>query len=457
MKNINILIIFLNILILLQPLTSAAYTFNEDILQECGKKHPNDFIGRFVCNNRLETNICLSGEVDRIEKKVQKINNLIEDNDTAQLEDVFEKIKQLNVLSAPLLANTSKDNGKDKVIVGIIKSTCSDRKYYLININENEEKIITNLRVWLVDKNKEDKSENNSELINEISWELSPYKLSYIRNKIYRLEVIKKCKINAIEKYKLVNAELDEFISNQKKLVAKDIINKLNKDYEIKIEENDDNPSVNLNKKSIKISPSCPDKKEDLVLTYNLYHSNGYVNKVDGSILYTGKIKLEIARPFLWESEDLFLQKKADEERLSSEKKEAIDKISRENKENVLKILLISLASLLLISIIFFTFKRLFLKKQNPKTDELSNPLKRIFLQSKEETNSHSTSTEKSEQDLVLINEFRSKHPFVKVDVPPQFFNQFLQECSWLEDKLGSPPDKVSQESILESIINSNI
>jgi hypothetical protein len=58
-----------------------------------------------------------------------------------------------------------------------------------------------------------------------------------------------------------------------------------------------------------------------------------------------------------------------------------------------------------------------------------------------------------SDDDKVLMEDFRSKNPFVKIDVPPSLFNQFIQECNWLEEKTKIFPDKENQVEILKSLI----
>jgi hypothetical protein len=54
---------------------------------------------------------------------------------------------------------------------------------------------------------------------------------------------------------------------------------------------------------------------------------------------------------------------------------------------------------------------------------------------------------------LRLVNEFRSQNPIVLIDVPPMLFNEFLEECKWLESKTNRKPSVDEQKQILKSLL----
>ena len=56
--------------------------------------------------------------------------------------------------------------------------------------------------------------------------------------------------------------------------------------------------------------------------------------------------------------------------------------------------------------------------------------------------------------ELKEIEDFRARHPFIKVNVPPISFSAFIQEYEWLENRIGKPPTYEDQISILKSINN---
>ncbi len=57
-----------------------------------------------------------------------------------------------------------------------------------------------------------------------------------------------------------------------------------------------------------------------------------------------------------------------------------------------------------------------------------------------------------SEYEKIKMQEFRSQHQFIAVDVYPEYFTSFLNECEWLEKKVGRTPNRDDQLSILKSI-----
>ncbi len=59
-------ILFLPFIIIIYPFI-CGFTFEEDVLAKCGAKHPNDFIGRFVCNRNIvkqnKLDLCLEKNI----------------------------------------------------------------------------------------------------------------------------------------------------------------------------------------------------------------------------------------------------------------------------------------------------------------------------------------------------------------------------------------------------------
>lgn len=49
----------------------------------------------------------------------------------------------------------------------------------------------------------------------------------------------------------------------------------------------------------------------------------------------------------------------------------------------------------------------------------------------------------------IVDNDFRAKHPFVQFNIPLNIREQFIQECQWLESKLGHFPSYDEQKTIL--------
>lgn len=54
--------------------------------------------------------------------------------------------------------------------------------------------------------------------------------------------------------------------------------------------------------------------------------------------------------------------------------------------------------------------------------------------------------------NLELLNDFRARYPFVMVDVPLELRENFINECSWLQDRIGKFPSESDQIAILKSL-----
>ena len=88
-------IIFGTLILLACSSQTFSYTFNEDVLERCGQKHPNDFAGRVVCNNRMQTEICLEKEQGKVDEKIKEIENIIQPQSTISLETASTLINNL--------------------------------------------------------------------------------------------------------------------------------------------------------------------------------------------------------------------------------------------------------------------------------------------------------------------------------------------------------------------------
>jgi len=51
-----------------------------------------------------------------------------------------------------------------------------------------------------------------------------------------------------------------------------------------------------------------------------------------------------------------------------------------------------------------------------------------------------------------LIEEFREQLPWVLIDVPPRFANDFIREAEWFSQKTGATPARDEQVSILREV-----
>ena len=105
---------------------------------------------------------------------------------------------------------------------------------------------------------------------------------------------------------------------------------------------------------------------------------------------------------------------------------------------------------------IYENFKKLIVDFYYPnKTKEQSQP---NTDNSYKASNLKNTDWDAEIRDLSLIKtdntweDFQSKNPFVKVYVKPHQREEFLNDCQWLEKKLGHFPSETEQVSIIKSL-----
>jgi hypothetical protein len=84
-------------------------------------------------------------------------------------------------------------------------------------------------------------------------------------------------------------------------------------------------------------------------------------------------------------------------------------------------------------------------RKQQEKNNIVEIQSLHIPLASKSSTKKNFISEEST-------NEFRAKYPFVMVNVHPLLRTQFINECEWLENKIGHFPSEADQIAILNSL-----
>lgn len=134
----------------------SGFTFDESVLGECGKEHPNDFIGRFVCNGRVEGErkekksrlegerkereslTCVYREVDALTPyRKNKFTRFLNENANEDSTTLIDRLKTIGY-SAQLI-NRSDDLGKApqyqrKVITFSDKINCETKAKVLFNL-----------------------------------------------------------------------------------------------------------------------------------------------------------------------------------------------------------------------------------------------------------------------------------------------------------------------------------
>jgi len=473
-----------------------AYTFDEEVLEKCGQKHPNDIAGRFVCNNRMQNDVCLKREERAINVKIDDLISIIRKKEISNLNDASDLINSLSDLSngklkSKIIDRNDSAKGADgsplRVLISIIRSECSDDQYYLINVFQNRDRILTGARVW-IESAKNDANQNpksQTRLVN-LDWDRSSYEIASIKDKIEseRIRTTKtdECKRETQKQYKNLNEMLVKAFPENKTPTEKEtanVISKLFSDDNYSVDNVKENPNTN----SITILPKCDGIYPEISIIYQFDYSKGKIQTLEGSLFFN-KIQQDATKHnYLWKSKEIKEDERIEIDRIEAQKKKEELELKKKRDEatqdreafvnRVLLILFISLGAALLWFLFEMKNKKKRLDESRSKNISIDDKLiknqidsvrsqrasvnqdndKKTDVVNKTPLSSPQKATLYSGQEKSLIEDFRSKNPFVKIDVPPSLFNQFIQECKWLEEKTKIFPDKENQIAILKSLI----
>jgi hypothetical protein len=145
--------------------------------------------------------------------------------------------------------------------------------------------------------------------------------------------------------------------------------------------------------------------------------------------------------------------------------KENLNNSKIESNTNTNTVLIV-LVTLLIVSLFIFKEKitnYLFTNKTSLSVDESSTNVstadtkKNSYYGYAETASSNSVPSKPKINHKEFLSEkafedFRAKHPFVMVDVDPSLRMQFIEECTWLEKKIGHFPSEKEQLEILNSL-----
>jgi len=474
------------VLLIMYSLAGAVhpYTFNEDILEKCGAKHPNDFVGRYVCNNNMQTELCLSRERIKLKNKFDEIAEVIEKNADKTLTGLYPLIQRIN---DDFIGNEKKLNAKvvdrddkqseysddvEKVITIWLDSKCSDNIYYPVNIREDAAKTASVMLAWMVNRNAKDNTSNVP--LSGFTWRRSDHELA-----IAKYQDIAICRKNSLSKFKSSNSSIEsELKSNNTYSVAKITLQiMLMYDSPLYGYSSKDFDSGNkTTTRRITIQERCDTSEQATSNEYKLLYNESGLLEIKSKLNFHADNHYSL----IWQSAD-----KLAEIRQLKEEKLRLEKQQRE-QDRLNKILGLILFAIIFLGYIYYKFsdsvKSLiskFAKKSegieptqtnsHTESDSFSLPemineyeemKKSQELKKSEELDNLGQSRPLHEGDKLLSKEdnerqqeFRAKYPFVTQDVPIELINKFIEECAWFEEKRGHFPDRDSQAAILASLV----
>ena len=346
--------IILNIILSFFSSYSFSYTLNEDVLERCGQKHPNDFAGRIVCNNRMQTEICLEKEEVRLDKKINEIIKILSDKPNINLDQASNQINKLKdfkdyELQSSVINRSDKSKGNNgyelKVLVLTIYSKCASEQYYLVNILESENKITTALRVW---------KKFNGNQKEEKSIELNRYDWNRSQEEIESLRIIKEkkesdsakedsCKKIILNIYKEENESLNKFFENKNnpsetiiydRLISKFLLD----DFSVSIIKDTEEKS------NIRIWSKCDGIFPDIYVNYEFIYNNKKIDSIESAFYIENQKRITNQKPFSWTSQDYkdreIAKTKREEEEIAKKisDDELTEKITKNNERRLFSI-----------------------------------------------------------------------------------------------------------------------
>jgi hypothetical protein len=447
------LFIRLAIIAIIYPLI-CGFTFDYGILSACEKKHPNDFVARMVCNNKLEDEIavrnCEISQRDSIDSQLQELIVLLDLTYPTKIENMHELLNKRKFNTSLIPA---KNDSERRVIAFHLPTECDVG--YRLNVNIYERKkdgVAYGMSVWRNDDPKNKSS--SSYIVEKYDWNfqlLENLKRNYLakieyvtayeyKEKLVKLEVKKLKKITEIFLNE-IETDLTEVDQEQAKLERK-FINE-------------------VNKKSIIFNATKSDKAKNTIrINSTIFNELNYtlelsVNSDQVKFLLTADSTLE---PLY--ANTAKIPQKTVKEKLNNSKVESTSNTA-----------LIVFVTLLIGSL--FIFKEqittyFFTKKTSLSVDESSTNLsetvtkKNSYFGYAETESSNSVPSKPKINHKEFLSEkafedFRAKHPFVMVDVDPSLRMQFIEECTWLEKKIGHFPSEKEQLEILNSLTSKKL
>lgn len=418
-------------LLIFYPLI-CGFTFNYEILTACEIKHPNDFIARVVCNNKEEKILKQKNCADSLEKdldnKFTKIKALVELNKSNNYLTFAKDFKDILNLEVTYLSS-DKDPSK-KILVSNLNLKCDSGYSIYINIHGNSKNEPNYMSVWRKElgsnesnrlKNYEWSRLNTANLINQCD---SSFK--YNDDSCRDIIKISNAKLDLLFKKldvtQLSNVNYGEFINN---LIA---------DLETNLS--------NYNIEKIKVSDSLLHVK----LNPPSYFTEN--NIFDSKVIEVSSDGGTYLRHLVYKNNDKILYSKLFDTPPKNNISEPITKADDGSK--FFYVIVIFLLLLIVSIVAYMKFNTNFFSKSVADNKNL------FKVKKEEEIKATRFEFNRNLVENILDDDetikFKAKYPFVKVQVPLKVRMAFINECKWLENKIGHFPSEEEQIEILRTI-----
>jgi hypothetical protein len=445
------LFIRLAIISFIYPLI-CGFTLDYEILTACEAKHPSDIIARTVCNNKLEREkeikTCATKESKSIDEKIEDLIDLLEISYPSKVESLVELIRT-HTKFKPTLQKTEQDPERRVIVFGV-PTKCNVGYDLNVNIYESKKKdgVASIMVVWRNDD--PTASNTDSYRVNDYSWNYRStleLKEKYLDSSGYLSEAEYRTKLQNLEIRKI-----------------KKIAELFSKDIEIDAKNFQPNSQILttnfidvVNRKSLIFKAQPFDAMKQTVTISSDVFPN---------LKYVFNLKIESTQITLALSSEKnvapLFTRRIDIPQTTSVEASA----SNVQKTSSISYVLLTLGILIIGALFIFkeSIVNTFFSKNLPLIDKKSSTAP-LATDNKADSFFGYSGTAKSDSvspkpkinhkeflSEKAFEEFRAKNPFVMVDVDPSLRMQFIQECFWLEKKLGNFPSEKEQLEILNSL-----
>lgn len=445
------------LLIFLYPLL-CGFTFDYDVLTQCEKKHPNDFIARVVCNNKLEKEKkaieleakqqqCEFSQRAAVEKKLVELGALFDIRSPMDITKAKQLVDDyLNLKNDGAELRTKE--GNKKILIFNVKYNCDSGKYILANLHFNNSEVAEYLAVWSKDiKTKE------STRLNEFEWGNNLLKKRYekcLANIAYITSYEDCSYVNQLDiaKAKILLGDLRKFAFDRKnqigpnstaiqkeyfyliELFAKELKNNI-VSYEVEKSKTSENIEFVFKSKVARNSYISDSFKVNFILKNSSIRITDNFDSIDDTsitdLLYSPNTSAK-----------------------SNNSKEEVSKNYSESQFSIL-ILGFLLFGVVAFYLIKFLAKKAPIKEASSRMAETNFQVELKSLDQSKDSRAFFSNEEYS--DSRATEDFKAKNPFVMIEVPPSMRDAFIKECIWLEKKMGNFPSQEEQINILQSLM----
>jgi len=430
--------------LLICPFVSG-FTFDYEVLSLCEQRHPHDFMARVACNNKVEAErairACAAKQENVLESKIEKLHALLDIYSDENIESIARIINESEKYSAKV--QRSKQDADRKVLVFDLQTTCNKGYDLTANIYEDKKRSGASLMIIWRRDTKDGKPKDYYRVFDS-DWtrgSTDKIKSSYESSIGYVVSADYKRKLTSIENLKL-RIIVDNFVKNLGAELSQTAPDKANIIEGLRDRINE--------KSAIFRAGVMEGSPGSILIDSELLVDNYYsatITELDSGFEFTFRREGKGGEALIYKSFEKRQIQNRENLKITNESK------SEQNLYLVFSLLIIGLG--------LIYYFRDYPRGKNLDRGNGSNAARRLGDLSGSNGERHKSAIggaqiENSSFSSVRfdegLEEFKAAYPFVMVYVEPSLRKRFIEECLWLQGKIGEFPPKTEQIRILESI-----